>query len=31
MGLDPDQEDAIHYYILARQKEELAEKQQKYR
>ena len=30
MGLDPDQEDAIHYYILARQKEELAEKQQKY-
>ena len=31
MGLNPDQEDAIHYYILARQKEELAEKQQKYR
>ena len=31
MGLDPDQEDAIHYYILARQKEALAEKQQKYR
>ena len=31
IGLNPDQEDAIHYYILARQKEELAEKQQKYR
>ena len=31
MGLNSDQEDAIHYYILARQKEELAEKQQKYR
>ena len=30
MGLNPEQEDAIHYYILARQKEELAEKQQKY-
>ena len=31
IGLNPDQEDAIHFYILARQKEELAEKQQKYR
>ena len=31
MDLDQDQEDTIHYYILARQKEELAEKQQKYR
>ena len=26
MGLDPDQEDTIHYYILARQKEEMAQK-----
>jgi hypothetical protein len=31
MDLDPDQEYTIHYYILTRQKEELAEKQQKYR
>ena len=31
MGLDPDQEDVTHYYILACQKEALAEKQQKYR
>ena len=31
IGLNPDQEDAIHFYILARQKEELADKQQKYR
>jgi len=30
VGLNPDQEDSIHFYILARQKEELAEKQQKY-
>ena len=29
MGLDPDQEDTIHYYILARQKEELAQKKHK--
>ena len=26
MGLDSDQEDTIHYYILARQKEEIAQK-----
>ena len=26
MGLDTDQEDTIHYYILARQKEEIAQK-----
>jgi hypothetical protein len=26
VGLDPEQEDTIHYYILARQKEEMAQK-----
>ena len=26
MGLDSDQEDTIHYYILARQKEEIAQR-----
>ncbi|MCH8156908.1 MAG: PilZ domain-containing protein [Nitrospinae bacterium] len=29
-GLNPDQEDRVHHYVLERQKQELAEKKNKY-